>query len=102
MTDEEKIVLEEGEYEKLTPKQKEQYIKSLKGHKSLAIDKLNEILKELSIRGENTELDLNIQDDKRTIKKVNRPGNVINLPQTEKGSKYPQIFDRTGIPEKKS
>lgn len=102
MTEEDKTVLDQDEYESLTPNQKEQYVESLKAHKSLAIEKLNEILKELSIRGEGTELEILKSDDTKKIQKVNRPGNVKHLPQTINGPDYPQVFDTTGIPRSNS
>ena len=99
MTDNEKIVLDETEFEQLTENQKEQYIKSLDTHKTIAIEKLNKLLKELSIRGKETELEIYKKNDTKKVQKVNRPGNIKNLPQTIKGPEYSQILDKTNFPK---
>ena len=101
MGDEENVILEKEEFDKLIPQQKAAHIKNLKIRKGMAIKKLNDIIKSLANFEEETDIEVHMQDDTKTLKKIDRDPKVYDLPQVKIGPKYPQVFDKTELPKKK-
>lgn len=101
MSDDENVILEKDDFEKLTPQQKATHVRDLKTRKRQAINTLNAVVKALAELGEETDLEVYEQDDTKTQKKIDRDAKVHNLPQTIKGPKYPQVLDKTGLPKNK-
>jgi len=97
MGNDEYEILDDEEYETLTQHQKEAHIRDLIARKSMAIKKLNDLVKSLTKKGHDTKLVIHDQDDTKTQVEVFSDKKVQGFPQTKSGSKYQQVLDVTNI-----
>lgn len=90
-------IMNEDEYKKLTVNEKKIHINDLIARKRMVIGMLNNIIKTLAYKDNETILNISTQDDTKKRVKNFVDKKVQGIPITTSGKKYPYIMDTTSI-----